>query len=232
MSLEGLARQLEEARKREQQRWLSMMKEQHDAIVRAKDDEISSLREEIETLRSWLDHSALPASNPISKRLDSMGLIKLNFDDKPAPEFWRPGEKALLDSIKKEELPEIAMPEPPKPDPPEVTLPEPPKPPAPEALPELAIEPDNAEELPEEADASEEPQLPEEALSAPLSEPESIQEAGEPIFDDLPGPLELKLPESEFLDDVDELPKLAPKAAKPRKPARKAASRKKPARKR
>lgn len=101
MSLEGLVRDLEEAKKKEQFRWFNMVKQQYDNIVKAKDDEIAALKEEIETLRGWLDHSALPAMNPISKRPEALGLIKLNFgQDKPVPEMWGPGEKELLDSVK------------------------------------------------------------------------------------------------------------------------------------
>jgi hypothetical protein len=118
MSLEGLVKDIEEARIKEQERWMATMKEQYDAIVRAKDEEIAALRDEIETLRSWLDHSALPATNPISKRRDSTGLIKLNFGkDKPCPEMWKPGEKDLLSSVRRK-------PKQPEPLPEAVTAPE------------------------------------------------------------------------------------------------------------
>ena len=84
MSLEALVKEIEQSRMKEQERWMATMREQYRAIVRAKDEEIAALRDEIDTLRSWLDHSALPATNPISKRKDSTGLIKLNFGrDKP-----------------------------------------------------------------------------------------------------------------------------------------------------
>jgi hypothetical protein len=137
MSLEGLVKDIEEARKKEQERWMAMMREQYEAIIRAKDEEIAALRDEIETLRSWLDHSALPAMNPISKRPDSTGLIKLNFGkDKPPPEMWRPGEKDLLDSVKRkgpgeitdEELEEAESMEARPAEVPRTSIPEPPRP--------------------------------------------------------------------------------------------------------
>lgn len=102
MSLEALVKEIEQSRMKEQERWMATMREQYRAIVRAKDEEIAALRDEIDTLRSWLDHSALPATNPISKRKDSTGLIKLNFGrDKPCPDMWKPGEKELLKSVKR-----------------------------------------------------------------------------------------------------------------------------------
>ncbi len=100
MSLEGLVKEIEDARKMEQARWMATIREQYESTIRAKDEEISVLRNEIETLRRWLDHSALPAANPISKRPEALGLIKLNFGkDKPPPEMWMPGEKDIMDSI-------------------------------------------------------------------------------------------------------------------------------------
>ena len=73
--------------------------------------EIAALKDEIETLRSWLDHSALPAMNPISKRPDSLGLIKLNFGkDKSPPELWRPGEKELMNSAERKPEEELSWP--------------------------------------------------------------------------------------------------------------------------
>ena len=100
MSLEELVREIEESKKRESMREILSIQEQHEMILRAKDREISELREEIETLRSWLDHSALPAANPISKRNDSLNLIKMNFGkDKETPEFWSPGERELLQAL-------------------------------------------------------------------------------------------------------------------------------------
>ena len=100
MSLEGLLKELDQTRKIEQERAVALVREQHEALLRAKDEEISALKEEIATLRDWLDHSALPAHNPISRRSDSMGLIKINFGkDKPCPEMWSPGEKNMLDAI-------------------------------------------------------------------------------------------------------------------------------------
>ncbi len=145
MSLEGLVKEIEDARKMEQARWMALMREQHESTIRAKDEEIAALKDEIETLRSWLDHSALPAANPISKRPEALGLIKLNFGkDKPPPEMWRLGEKELLDSVERKspdkitdeeleeaeslgvrppEVPETILPEPPEPD--RVHLPEP-----------------------------------------------------------------------------------------------------------
>ena len=102
MSLEGLVKEIEDARKMEQARWMALMREQHESTIRAKDEEIAALKDEIETLRSWLDHSALPAANPISKRPEALGLIKLNFGkDKPPPEMWMLGEKELLDSVER-----------------------------------------------------------------------------------------------------------------------------------
>jgi len=106
MSLEGLLKELDRKRRDEQDRMISLMREQSEAMIRAKDQEIASLRDEILTLRSWLDHSALPAANPISRRSDSMGLIKMNFGkDKPCPDMFSPGERELLESVRKEEVP-------------------------------------------------------------------------------------------------------------------------------
>jgi hypothetical protein len=139
MSLEGLVKEIDEARKREQTRWMSLVREQYESIIRSKDEEISSLREEIETLRRWLDHAALPAVNPISKRPDSLDLIKLNFGkDRPCPDVWAPGEKDNLESIGRDnEMPTEKGPEIPGPpeapaDVPLPSLPEPPKPERPE----------------------------------------------------------------------------------------------------
>lgn len=140
MSLEGLVKEIEDARKMEQARWMAAIREQHEAAIRAKDEEISVLKDEIETLRRWLDHSALPAANPISRRPDALGLIKINFgDDRPCPDVWSPGEKEVLDSIGRERLGESTdkesalpefpdIPEPKSPEVPETGLPEPPKP--------------------------------------------------------------------------------------------------------
>ena len=100
MSLEGLLRELDKTKSHEHEKNLALVREQYDAIIRTKEEEIASLKEEIATLRSWLDHSALPAFNPISRREDSMGLIKLNFgEDKPCPDMWSPGEKEMVESI-------------------------------------------------------------------------------------------------------------------------------------
>jgi hypothetical protein len=115
MSLEGLLKELDKTRRDEQERMIASIREQNEALIRAKDEEISVLKEEIATLRCWLDHSALPAHNPISKRKDSMGLIKMNFGkDKPCPDMWSPGEKDMLDSIPSNKEPESEWPEPPK----------------------------------------------------------------------------------------------------------------------
>jgi hypothetical protein len=104
MSLEGLLKELDRTRRDEQEKMISLMKEQSEAMIRAKDQEIASLRDEITTLRNWLDHSALPAANPISKRSESMGLIKMNFGrDKPCPEMYSPGEREMLESVRKRE---------------------------------------------------------------------------------------------------------------------------------
>ena len=110
MSLEGLLKELDRTRRDEQDKMISLMKEQFEAMLRAKDQEIASLRDEITTLRNWLDHSALPAANPISKRSESMGLIKMNFgSDKSCPEMYSPGEKEMLESLRrKEPWPEIS----------------------------------------------------------------------------------------------------------------------------
>ena len=103
MSLEGLLMELDKKKTHDLEKQIQMLSEQHDANLRAKDEEISGLREEIETLRCWLDSSALPAFNPISKRNDSLGLVKMNFGkDKPCPELWSPGEKELLASVDRE----------------------------------------------------------------------------------------------------------------------------------
>ncbi len=100
MSLESLAKELDNARKANQARWMNTIREQHESVIRAKDEEISSLRGEIETLRRWLDSSALPALNPVPDRSKSMGLIGLNFgENKPCPDIWSPGERDILDSI-------------------------------------------------------------------------------------------------------------------------------------
>lgn len=156
MSLEGLLRELDKTKRDEQEKSLALVREQYDAIIRAKEEEIASLREEIATLRNWLDHSALPAFNPISRREDSMGLIKLNFgEDKPCPDMWNPGERDMIESIqpRKEEPTEHSVP----PEPQEdifslaresLSLPEPepqesqalPEPPSPETEPEPAPE--------------------------------------------------------------------------------------------
>ena len=126
MSLEGLLKELEKKKALEKQRQLESVMEKHAAELREKDLKISALMDELETMRCWLDHSALPAFNPISKRKDSMGLVKLNFnDDKPCPEMWLPGEKELLDSVKKEPIvEEDQVPIPPAPEraPPEEAL--------------------------------------------------------------------------------------------------------------
>ncbi len=106
MSLEGLLKELEHKKAEEQERRLEDVREQYEKALQSKEQEISSLKEEIDTLRNWLDHSALPAFNPVSKRKDSMGLIKMNFNpDKPCPEMWGPGEKDLLESVPREREP-------------------------------------------------------------------------------------------------------------------------------
>jgi hypothetical protein len=139
MSLEGLVKEIEDARKMEQARWMAMIREQYESTVRAREEEIAALKEEIETLRHWLDHSALPAANPISKRPEALGLIKLNFGrDKPCPDMWNPGEKEVLDSIERDRPDELREPDFPRfpdtPEPvpqepvPEFSIPEPPKP--------------------------------------------------------------------------------------------------------
>lgn len=126
MSLEGLLKELDDAKKREQDKQIELVKQEHEAALRAKDQEIASLKEEIETLRNWLDHSALPAFNPISDRSDSMGLVKMNFgEDRSCPDLWSPGEKALLDVVKRRTPDSVDNPEdrhpipdaPPKPEP-------------------------------------------------------------------------------------------------------------------
>lgn len=110
MSLEDLLKELDKTKSKEQDLKEDALRDKHAAEIRSKEEEIFSLKEEIDTLRCWLDHSALPAANPISKRKDSMGLIKMNFGkDKPAPDFWAPGEKALLDSIQPDQEPEPAQ---------------------------------------------------------------------------------------------------------------------------
>jgi len=118
MSLEGLLKELEKKKAMEKQRQLESVMEKHAAELAEKDSEISALKDELETMKCWLDNSALPAFNPISKRKDAMGLVRMNFsDDKPCPEMWLPGEKELLDSVKKEpSLSEATIPTPPAPD--------------------------------------------------------------------------------------------------------------------
>lgn len=104
MSMEILLSRLNESNRKDYERQATLLREQYEALIRAKDNEIATLRDEICTLKNWLDHSALPAANPISNRSDSMGLVKMNFgDDKKCPELWSPGEKEMLNSIKCEE---------------------------------------------------------------------------------------------------------------------------------
>ena len=105
MSLEGLLAEMEKKKKLNHEAQVDVLKEKHAAEIKSKDKEIECLKEEIECLKDWLDHSALPAFNPISKRNDAMGLVKMNFSpEKKTPELWQPGEKELLESVERRPL--------------------------------------------------------------------------------------------------------------------------------
>jgi hypothetical protein len=168
MSLEEIVRDIEVAKKKQTERCISLLNEQKEAIIRSKDEEIAALKEEIDTLRNWLDHSALPVANPISKRKDSLNLIKMNFgNDKPAPEMWEAGEKELIESVKGEYA-EEAITEPDGPETEEIYTPH-------EFLSETLANPPetNVEELLLNAIKTETPKIPESPLPEPPKPPES-----------------------------------------------------------
>jgi hypothetical protein len=111
MSLDKLLKELDKNKLRDQERQVALVREQYDSMLRAKEEEISALKEEIDTLRSWLDCAALPAYNPIKNRPDALELVKMNFGkEKPCPDLWSPGEKPLIDSLKRH-IPEAPSPE-------------------------------------------------------------------------------------------------------------------------
>jgi hypothetical protein len=141
MSLQALLKAIDESRKKESMVHIDSVKRQYEDMLQAKEQEIATLKEEIETLRCWLDHSALPAANPISKRMDSMGLIKLNFGQgKPCPELWEAGEKELMEKIRPSEIQDDnGLPEPPIPFPFEQDRDDKPRPPSPKLSAKMTV---------------------------------------------------------------------------------------------